>query len=111
MEKRKKKNIKCPKLGAHAEKLLLITLPIVLIQAVFTTVFVAGKDTYEIAMNIDTISLMLDRIGLSLLLSILGSLVFRHARKKREEGLSVRCPRERSSAFEQIRRAFPLSDD
>ncbi len=85
MEKRKKKNIKCPKLGAHAEKLLLITLPIVLIQAVFTTVFVAGKDTYEIAMNIDTISLMLDRIGLSLLLSILGSLFFDMLEKREKK--------------------------
>ena len=85
MEKRKKKNMRCPKLGARAEKLLLITLPIVLIQALFTTVFVAGKDTYEIAMNTDMINLMLDRIWLSLLLSVLGSLFFDMLEKREKK--------------------------
>ena len=85
MEKRKKKNMRCPKLGARAEKLLLITLPIVLIQALFTTVFVAGKDTYEIAMNTHMINLMLDRIGLSLLLSVLGSLFFDMLEKREKK--------------------------
>ena len=85
MEKRKKKSMRCPKLGARAEKLLLITLPIVLVQALFTAVFVAGKHTYEIAVNIDTISLMLDRVGLSLLLSILGSLFFDMLEKREKK--------------------------
>lgn len=77
--------MRCPKLGAKAEKLLLITLPIVLIQAVSIIVFVAGKDTYEVAKNMDTISLMLDRIGLSLLLSILGSLFFDMLEKREKK--------------------------
>ncbi len=76
MEKRKKRLLKCPKLGRRAERLLLITLPVVLILAVYTAVYIADKDTYEIAAKMDTIYFMLDRLGMSLALSILGSLMF-----------------------------------
>ena len=76
MEKRKKKLLKCPKLWRRAERLLLITLPVVLILAVYTAVYIADKDTYEIAAKMDTVYFMLDRLGMSLALSILGSLMF-----------------------------------
>lgn len=76
MEKRKKRLLKCPKLGRRAERLLLITLPVVLILAVYTAVYIADKDTYEIAAKMDTVYFMLDRLGMSLALSILGSLMF-----------------------------------
>lgn len=85
MEKRKRKNVRCPKLGARAEKLMLITLPLVLIQAVYTTGFVADQDTYELTRNIDMISLMLERLGLSLILAILGSLFFDMLEKREKK--------------------------
>ena len=65
MEKRKKRLLKCPKLGRRAERLLLITLPVVLILAVYTAVYIADKDTYEIAAKMDTIYFMLDRLGMT----------------------------------------------
>ena len=86
MEKKKKKTLKCPKLGRGAQRLLLLTLPAVLAMALYTAVYVGGKDTYEIAASMDTIVYMLDRLGLSLVFSVMGSLLFDmlEKREKRE---------------------------
>ena len=48
--------------------------------------YVGGKDTYEIAASMDTILYMLDRLGLSLVFSVMGSLLFDmlEKREKRE---------------------------
>ena len=85
MEKQKRKKKTCPKLGARAKKLLVITLPLVLIQAVYTVAFAAGLDTYEMTASIDTIRLLLEQIGMSLMLSVVGSLFFDMV-EKREKG-------------------------
>ena len=85
MENKKKKSIKYPKLGRGAERLLLLTLPIVLLQAIYITVFVAGSNTYEIAKSVDAIRLMLERMGGSLLLSVLGSLFFDMLEKREKK--------------------------
>ena len=86
MEKKKKKILKCPKLGRGAERLLMITLPVVLAIAIYTAVYIAGKDTYETAASTDTILYMLDRLGMSLVFSVMGSLLFDmlEKREKRE---------------------------
>ena len=55
-------------------------------MALYTAVYVGGKDTYEIAASMDTILYMLDRLGLSLVFSVMGSLLFDmlEKREKRE---------------------------
>ncbi len=85
MEKKRKNPLKCPKLGQLAQRVLLITLPVVLVIAIYTAVYIAGKDTYEVAASFDTILFMLDRLEMSLMFSVMGSLLLDMLEKREKK--------------------------
>ena len=85
MEKKRKNPLKCPKLGQLAQRVLLITLPVVLVIAIYTAVYIAGKDTYEVTASFDTILFMLDRLGMSLMFSVMGSLLLDMLEKREKK--------------------------
>ena len=62
-------------LGVYAKKLLLWTLPIVLVQVIFFAIFLFVRSGYELAGAGVLISVMLDGIGKSLILSVFASLL------------------------------------
>ncbi len=67
---------KRPSLGVYAKRILLWTLPIVLVQAVFLVLFLFSKSGYELASAGVLISAMLDGIGKSLVLSVFSCFIF-----------------------------------
>ena len=71
MDSRKKKFT----LGTYAKRLLLWTLPIVLVQVIFFAIFLSVRSGYELAGAGVLISVMLDGIGKSLILSVFASLL------------------------------------
>ena len=71
MDSRKKKFT----LGTYAKRLLLWTLPIVLVQVIFFAIFLSVRSSYELAGAGVLISVMLDGIGKSLILSVFASLL------------------------------------
>lgn len=71
-----KKQMRKITFGEYAGKLLLWTLPLVLIQLICFVIFLATKSSYELAGSGEIITLMIDQIGKSLMLSVFGSLIF-----------------------------------
>ncbi len=71
-----KQKIKNAKLSEYASRVLRWTLPIVLLQMIYFTLFVASRSGYELAGSGELISLMIEQIGKSLILSVYGSLIF-----------------------------------
>ena len=69
-------------LGARAGRLLLWTLPLILFQVMYMTLFVLSKTSYELAGSGVLIAAMLDGIGKSLILSVFASLIFDLLEKK-----------------------------
>ena len=67
---------KRPSLGVYAKRILLWTLPIFLVQAVFLVLFLFSKSGYELASAGVLISAMLDGIGKSLVLSVFSCFIF-----------------------------------
>ena len=63
-------------LGIYAKKLLLWTLPIVLVQVILLVLFLFTKSGYELAGSGVLISAMLDGIGKSLVLSVFSCFIF-----------------------------------
>lgn len=72
-------------LGIYAKKILLWTLPIVLVQTVFLMLFLSSKSGYELAGSGVLISAMLDGIGKSLILSVFSGLIFDLLEKRDEK--------------------------
>lgn len=71
-------------LGVRAKRLLLWTLPLVLLQVVALTIFVLSQSSYELAGSGVLIAAMLDGIGKSLILSVFASLIFDLLEKRDE---------------------------
>lgn len=76
MEKRDQNAKARRKLGKKAVRLLNITLPLVLLQAVGTAVYITLAEPFTLVSRADTVSFMLDRLGLALMLAVAGSLFY-----------------------------------
>ena len=65
-----------------AQRLLLCTLPLVLIQMVYFSVFLLSKSKYELAGCGELILQMIEQIGKSLILSVFSALILDLLEKK-----------------------------
>lgn len=76
MEKKNISEKKQKKLGEKALRFLHLTLPLVLLQAVGTAIYIALAEPYRLICEAETVYFMLDWLGLALMLSVLGSLFY-----------------------------------
>lgn len=73
------------KLGKKALRLLNVTLPLTLLQAVGTAVYITLAEPFTLISRSDTVFYMFDRLGLALMLSVAGSLFYDLLEKRSAE--------------------------